>query len=421
MTYGCEIVLSDTLSSITTSSLFIRKVDKGKVSPEEGGPVSQMQKIALQRVNADGSRHYLSAAGPIPAAPGVVSPSAPGVSSQGGTHPLIFQSPRIREEVKDGVRILSDEVDDYLCWTIVGICMFPARDWHGSGLMISRTAKFQYTFFDAFGQNNSIPEMPITPFPTVFTTPVYSPANHTLEITVSHFFYEDPKTHSHQPLAVYLGTIGPLRSRIYSGGAPGPLTNVAGYSGGIPSPSLEMSTGGDGGSGAGMLASRYAAQAPIHTMHTTVTVDMPSLAEVIKALQDDVVPGGALGADGVSPGSHGPGGGNDGSGGGQMDGGMSNGGQVATPRPTTTTTTTIAGRSLPLLFIRACDGVGYHSGRSITCENVFQSMDLGAIAPGHHVLSPPGGGGAGDPNWLAAAQAAANVEGGLHGWTLRVM
>ncbi len=31
----------------------------------------------------------------------------------------------------------------------------------------------------------------------------------------------------------------------------------------------------------------------------------------------------------------------------------------------------VAGRSLPLLFIRSCDGVGYHSGRTITCENVF--------------------------------------------------
>ena len=100
----------------------IRKVDKGRVSPDEGGPVSQMQKIALQRVNPDGSRHYLSAAGPIPGTPGVVAPPAPGMSTQAGTHPLLFQSPRVRDEMKDGLRIISDEVDDYLCWTIVGIC-----------------------------------------------------------------------------------------------------------------------------------------------------------------------------------------------------------------------------------------------------------------------------------------------------------
>lgn len=122
VTYGCEIVLSDTHSGISTSPLIIRKVDKGRVSNDDGGPVSQMQKIALQRVSPDGSRHYLSAAGPLPGTNGVVAPPAPGMSTQAGTHPLMFQSPRIRDEVKDGQRIISDEVDDYLCWTIVGIC-----------------------------------------------------------------------------------------------------------------------------------------------------------------------------------------------------------------------------------------------------------------------------------------------------------
>lgn len=122
MTYGSEIVLSDSMSGIATAPLIIRKVDKGKISSEDGGPVSQMQKIALQRVNPDGSRHYLSAAGPLPGTPGVVAPPAPGMASQAGTHHLLFQSPRLREELKDGVRIVTDEVDDYLCWTIVGIC-----------------------------------------------------------------------------------------------------------------------------------------------------------------------------------------------------------------------------------------------------------------------------------------------------------
>lgn len=118
VTYGSEIILTDTQSGISTAPLVIRKVDKGKITSEDGGPVSQMQKIALQRVNQDGSRHYLSASGPMPGAPSTASTPA----SQAGTHPLIFQSPRIREETKDGTRVVIDEVDDYLCWTIVGIC-----------------------------------------------------------------------------------------------------------------------------------------------------------------------------------------------------------------------------------------------------------------------------------------------------------
>jgi len=86
-----------------------------------------MQKIALQRINADGSRHYLSAAGPISGNANVMVPTPQGMSSQAGTHALLFQSPRVREEVKDGLRIISDEVDDYLCWTIVGICKYTLK------------------------------------------------------------------------------------------------------------------------------------------------------------------------------------------------------------------------------------------------------------------------------------------------------
>lgn len=124
VTYGSEIVLSDSMTGIATAPLVIRKVDKGKISMDDGGPVSQMQKIALQRVNQDGTRHYLSAAGPHPGTPGLVAPPAPGVASQAGTHQLLFQSPRVREEVNGNVRYMVDEVDDYLCWTIVGICEF---------------------------------------------------------------------------------------------------------------------------------------------------------------------------------------------------------------------------------------------------------------------------------------------------------
>ncbi|KAG2154735.1 hypothetical protein DEU56DRAFT_725506 [Suillus clintonianus] len=388
VTYGCEVVLSDTLSNIATSPLIIRKVDKGRVSAEDGGPVSQMQKIALQRVNQDGSRHYLSAAGPIPGAPNS-TPSVPGAPAQGGTHPLIFQSPRIRDEMKDGVRTLTDEVDDYLCWTIVGI------------------SKFQYTFFDAFGQHsNSIPEMPITPFPTLFTAPVYRPTNNILEMTVSHFFYEDPKTRTQMPLTVYLGGLGPLRARFYQAAPPGPLTNIAAFGAAMSGSSNEVVVGGgeDVAGSPADAASRYLTQPPLHTI---VTVELPSLPEIIKALEEDVMTPSVMTSDGLihrqssQHNEHGA----------PLDGPNGNGSQSHPPP-------SIAGRNLPLLFIRASDGIGYHSGRTISCENVFQAMELGSMAPGS-VLAPPGG--SADANWLAAAQAAAAADGGLHGWTLRVM
>ncbi|KAF8973690.1 hypothetical protein BDZ97DRAFT_1690944 [Flammula alnicola] len=375
VTYGCEIVLSDTHSGISTSPLVIRKVDKGKVTHDEGGPVSQMQKIALQRVNPDGSRHYLSAAGPIPGTPGVVAPPAPGMSSQAGTHPLLFQSPRVREEIKEGFRIVCDEVDDYLCWTIVGI------------------SKFQYTFFDAFGQNNNIPELPITPFPTLFTAPVYRPANNTVELTVSNFFYESPTTRQQTALDVYLGNLGPLHLRVYQTNPPGPLTAINTF---MPTPGGQPMEARDGASGSPSSSQRYI-PSPLHTI---VIVEMPPLADVIKALEDDALPISNNSANGNKP---------------QSSDAPNSESSSAPPLPAPMPS--IAGRSLPLLFIRASDGVGYHSGRTIACENVFQAMDLGNMG-GNQANVPAAGM---DANWIAAAQAAAVAEGGMHGWTLRVM
>lgn len=366
--YGCEIVLSDTHSGISTSPLVIRKVDKGRVSADEGGPVSQMQKIALQRVNPDGSRHYLSAAGPIPGTPGVVAPPAPGMSTQAGTHPLLFQSPRVRDEMKDGLRIISDEVDDYLCWTIVGI------------------SKFQYTFFDAFGQNNNIPEVPITPFPTLFTAPLYRPANNTVELTVSNFFYENPSTRAQTPLDVYLGNLGPLQLRVYQTTPAGPLTTINPFL----QPGAQVMDNMEAGSSTSS-AQRFMPSAPLHTV---VIVEMPPLPDVMKALEDDALPTPELNKSHAAENSN-------------------QEGTPVLPPPMPT----IAGRSLPLLFIRASDGVGYHSGRTIACENVFQGIDLGGIGANQ------GNGPTGniDTGWMAAAQAAAAADGGMHGWTLRVM
>ncbi|PPQ63703.1 hypothetical protein CVT24_004283, partial [Panaeolus cyanescens] len=375
VTYGCEIILSDTHSGISTAPLIIRKVDKGKVTHDEGGPVSQMQKIALQRVNPDGTRHYLSAAGPMPGNPGVIAPPAPGISSQAGTHPLVFQAPRVREEIKDGYRVVCDEVDDYLCWTIVGI------------------SKFQYTFFDAFGQNNTIPEMPITPFPTLFTAPVYRPANNTIELTVSNFFYDHPTTRVQTPLDVYLGNLGPLPLRVYQATPPGPLTAINPFL--PPAPGAQVMDP-QNPVGSPQMGHRFMPS------HTVVIVEMPPLADVIKALEDDALP---LSMERKSPIGE------------DANGGESSSASASGAPPPQPSLANIAGRSLPLLFIRSSDGVGYHSGRTIACDNVFTNMELGGLAASQANGQP----GNLDTGWLQAAQAAAAADGGMHGWTLRVM
>jgi recombining binding protein (suppressor of hairless) len=250
-------------------------------------------------------------------------------------------------------------------------------------------AKFQYTFFDAFGQNNNIPDMPITPFPTLFTAPVYRQTNNTIELTVANFFYTDPTTGAHTPLDVYLGNLGPLRHRVYQATPPGPLTTISPFinrTGGNVMDNTEPAPA----SPPSPVAPRFSA-GPLHAI---VIVEMPALADVIKALEEDALPSSS--DDAPSNGRPSP----------PSDNAQANG----LPPPS------IAGRSLPLLFIRPIDGVGYHSGRTIACENVFQNLEMGNMGG-----NPSNAGGNVDTGWLAAAQAAASADGGLHGWTLRVM
>ncbi|KIJ40158.1 hypothetical protein M422DRAFT_256989 [Sphaerobolus stellatus SS14] len=388
VTYGSEIQLVDSLTGITTSPLIIRKVDKGKVSAEDGGPVSQMQKIALQRINPDGSRSYLSAASPVPGA-SIPGAPTPGSAGQPSSHPLIFGSPRVRDEVRDGVRVVTDEVDDYLCWTIVGI------------------SKFQYTFFDGSGQNSPVPRVPITPFPTLFTAPAYRPAPHTIELTVSNFFYQHPETLAHTPLEVWLGNLGPLRQRIFQATPPGPLTSVSPYAlpagGPIVGEATNVNVGGPpapgeaGSSGVGDTPQTIVAPprfVPSGPLHTIIIVDLPPLNDIVKTLQEgmphigdgmmrrntgrrdrgDSISNSEGGDDGMPP--------------------PENGAHGAGPMP---------GQALPLLFIRGSDGIGYHSGRSIACDPIYPPPP-----------PPPGStdaDGRGSEGWM----------GGNGGWSLRVL
>ncbi len=221
--------------------------------------------------------------------------------------------------------------------------------------------------------------MPITPFPTLFTAPAFRAATHSLELTIANFFYDEPRSQGQRALDIYLGNLGPLPCRIYKAPPPGPLTNVVGMQPPPPHPHYIQEIGMDGVPRAddnqpNMFTQDYM-MPPIHNI---VMVDLPPMEDIVKTLEEET--------------ANAPNG--------DPEGGPTNGAERAVA--------SASGRSLPLLFIRSYDGVGYHSGRSLQLENVFQGMDLA-------------GGAAVDQAWLAAAQAAATVEGGLHGWTLRVL
>ena len=133
--YGARVVLTDEATGISSEPLIVRKVDKGKLTKPEpngggGGLVSQMQKIALQRASSNSdvpdvpTGLYLSAGRlPLPvhaADRSAVASSHSHALGDGKTvstaHPLTYQAPRGVGDVTN-----ADEVDDFLCWTIVGI------------------------------------------------------------------------------------------------------------------------------------------------------------------------------------------------------------------------------------------------------------------------------------------------------------
>lgn len=217
--------------------------------------------------------------------------------------------------------------------------------------------------------------MPITPFPTLFTAPAYRTGTHSLELTIANFFYEDPRSQGQRALDIYLGSLGPLPCRIYKAPPPGPLTNVVGLPGQPPHYIQEVGVDGapraDNGPG-GMFGQDYL-MPPIHNI---VMVDLPRMEDILAAFKDEPP---------------------------QRNGDHRNGDGPASEAEHSDTTPKV----LPLLFIRSFDGVGYHSGRSLRLENVFEHM---RDANGNL-----------DEAWIAAAHAAATVEGGLHGWTLRVL
>lgn len=263
---------------------------------------------------------------------------------------------------------------------------------------------------------------------------------------VLHFFPVDPRTGTPVGMEIWLGNLGPLSahtvmpptappgsmpSTMFSpgatvGGMP-PYGTPYAQSGGVgPGPGVDAhfvrapqsngagpSSGGGGDVGAPSGADdagnpplpgtgRHTSLDPPGTRRTTdpvmiVSVEMPPMATILAAIRELSTPP----PTGVSPGSGIPGMPNNGAGPSNAMGGPSGQIQYFVPPPPPPPGGInqsggqggMTGRAaLPILFVRPYDLVGYMTGYSIACENVFS------------------GNGMGDPG-LTGAQ----------GWTLRVV
>jgi len=113
ITYGAEIVLTETATGVQSDRLIVCKVENGRIVEDATGPICQMQKVALQSTerNKDGQAVYLSAVGNDHQVGRYMDHSTTAKTV------LRYQPSNMAQNSKLGS-------DDFLCWTIVGICRY---------------------------------------------------------------------------------------------------------------------------------------------------------------------------------------------------------------------------------------------------------------------------------------------------------
>ncbi|KAF9939118.1 hypothetical protein BGZ67_009998 [Mortierella alpina] len=114
ITYGAEIILTETATGLQSDHLIVCKVENGRILEGAIGPICQMQKVALkstERSSEDGLPMYLGAHGDDQQGGRFMDISA-------ATNTLLrYETSTLNEYFKPGC-------DDFLCWTIVGISKF---------------------------------------------------------------------------------------------------------------------------------------------------------------------------------------------------------------------------------------------------------------------------------------------------------
>lgn len=210
VTYGTEIILRDSQTGVSSPSLIIRKVDKGRIAQCAYGPVSQMQKIALQLASTiDSQPIYLSAAGPL-SDNSVHGESSNNTNSSSTNTWLDYSPSRLVQPEKMTLELSYEEVDDYLCWTIVGIAKFE-YDYYENDLEkqeITEVAEFKPIMVEDVTPPQSPPRH-ITPFPIL--SHIEYKSDHTLDVIGQHLIQAAPVP---RLLDLWLGTHGPLVTRI---------------------------------------------------------------------------------------------------------------------------------------------------------------------------------------------------------------
>ncbi|MBW0500579.1 hypothetical protein O181_040294 [Austropuccinia psidii MF-1] len=298
VTYGSVVELIDFVTGVSSGPLIVRKVEKNIVQRDAVGPVSQMQKLAFSQVHkVEGTNMYisslegsLSSAIPhpksefeasseplvdhqepptdhVPILMGSKSNSSnsPLRSTSQKLHQLQLQPPRAIQSLDLQSGSFLEEIDDTVAWTVIGV------------------AHFSHSFIDLSPHYPQIPQVPITPFPTLISQPHVDLNGLTMTIRIAGFFSQG------RAIEIWLGPLGPLVSTVLS----------------TPGLSLE-SCSGDGGIANGIPASINGGRSVDEMQmgwlpnrsevrqETTILVNLPPLENIYWTLHHKAMPSRAL-------------------------------------------------------------------------------------------------------------------------------
>ncbi|KAG9070819.1 hypothetical protein KI688_008360 [Linnemannia hyalina] len=264
ITYGAEIILTETETGIQTDRLIVCKVENGRIQQNATGPICQMQKVALMSTerNEDGEHVYLSAVG---------NDHQVGRYMDHSTTTKTLLNYQASTMIGGNPDFLKPGGDDFLCWTIVGI------------------SKFEYTYFESLptASENETP-YPITPFPTLMKNPVYNAASHTLELVVSNFHAPaGAKQQDQAPMDVWLGSRGPLKTQIIRRTTLNECSTVEGGSGGAHVDQTTLLVDLPQGNQMGVSPEEKSISLPLLFVRQTDGITYNSRAKVVFTCPDD--------------------------------------------------------------------------------------------------------------------------------------
>ncbi|KAI8373100.1 beta-trefoil DNA-binding domain-containing protein [Radiomyces spectabilis] len=217
ITYGTEIILEDVNTGVTSPPLILRKVEKGHIASCSFAPMNQMQKVALQLSSSVGKEPmYLSCDRVSPSCQGDVVDDANNNYAHSATIWLDFFRSRCLADGKEAV-------DDFLCWTIVGVSRFEytyaepdvveASSWSPScpaPPSLSPSSSSSSTW-QPLSQPSPPPSPPRSLMPFPFLTSVqYISSSHSLRIQGQHLMQSISSSTS-RLLEFWLGAHGPLK------------------------------------------------------------------------------------------------------------------------------------------------------------------------------------------------------------------